>query len=67
MSADEFHRYYEEAARSAYEEGKAIIDEAVKKAEARRRFRVDSQGQADIAYADPDGVLRQPIDEETGR
>jgi hypothetical protein len=57
VTADEFRRWYEEAARDASEEGKAILDEAVKKAEARRRFHVDSQGRAVIAYA-------VPVDEE---
>jgi hypothetical protein len=50
---DELRRVYEEAARDAYEESKAIMDEAVEKAEARRRFHVDPDGCAVIAYADP--------------
>ncbi len=50
---DELRRSYEEAMRDAFEEGNAVLDEVVKKAEARRRFQVDSQGRTVIAYADP--------------
>lgn len=50
MTADEFHRLYEEATRDAYKKGKAILDEAVEKADARRRFQVDSQGCTVVAY-----------------
>jgi hypothetical protein len=53
---------YEKAANEALEEGLAIIDKAIKKAEARRRFHVDSQGRTVIAYVDP--VVD---DEEAGR
>jgi hypothetical protein len=53
MSADVFSRLYEEAMRDAYAEGVAVIDEAIERAEARRRFHVDSQGCAAIVYADP--------------
>jgi hypothetical protein len=53
VTADEVRSWYEDAARDASEEGEAILDEAVKQAEARRRFHVDSQGRTVIAYADP--------------
>jgi hypothetical protein len=50
---DEFLRSYEEAMHNAYEEGRAIVHEAFKRAEARRRVCVDSDGIAVIAYVDP--------------
>jgi len=48
----EFRNWYEDAVRDAFAEGQAILDEAVEKAEARRRFHVDPQGDVSIAYAD---------------
>jgi hypothetical protein len=50
MAADELRGWYEEAARDACERAKAILDEAARKVDARRRFNVDSQGCAVIAY-----------------
>jgi hypothetical protein len=47
---EELRRSYDEAARDAFEEGKAVLAEAVKKAEARRRFHVFSDGRTVIAY-----------------
>jgi hypothetical protein len=52
VSADEFARVYEKAAWDAYAKGAAVVAAAVEKAEARRRFHVDSQGCAVITYAD---------------
>jgi len=62
MSArsDEFRNWYWEAARDAFEEGEAILEKAVEKAEARRRFHVDSQGHTAIAYAGPEDLEEAP-------
>jgi hypothetical protein len=46
------HRLYEEAIRDAFEEGKAIVAEAVARAEARRRFHTDSEGCTVVSYVD---------------
>jgi hypothetical protein len=48
----ELRRWYEEATRAAYKEAEAIVAEAVKEAEARRRFHVDSHGRTAITYVD---------------
>jgi hypothetical protein len=51
-AADELYSSYEEAMRDAAEEGAAIVAEAVRKAEARRRIQVDLQGCAVVTYVD---------------
>jgi hypothetical protein len=45
---------YEEAVRDTYEKGLAMIEEAVKRGEERRRFYADSHGCMVVAYADPE-------------
>lgn len=56
MSADHSRSWlgeYEEAIYAAFEEGQALVQEAVERADARRRVYVDSDGCAVIAYIDP--------------
>jgi hypothetical protein len=45
-----FRKQYDDATREMLEEGTAIVDEALKRAEARRRIHVDSQGRAIVTY-----------------
>jgi hypothetical protein len=52
---DEVRRLYEDAIEEAARDAEAILDEAAKKAEPRRRFQVDSQGCTVIAYVDDGG------------
>lgn len=63
---DELRRVYEDAMRDAHEKGAAVVAEAVEKAEARRRFHVDSEGCAVVAYVDSSEALAADEVEQDG-